>query len=46
MLYGFFKKLWNSGIAHQTIYPPGGLPAPTGNHANVTAIGLGLATRF
>ncbi|MBB5411056.1 MULTISPECIES: porin [unclassified Paraburkholderia] len=45
MLYGFVKKLWNSGIASQSIYPPGGL-ATTGQHSNVTAIGLGMSTRF
>ncbi|MGF6605944.1 GBP family porin [Paraburkholderia sp. WSM4175] len=46
MLYGFFKKLWNRGIANQAIYPPGGLGAPAGLNTNVTAIGLGLATHF
>lgn len=45
MFYAFFKKLWNSGIAAQTIYPPGGLTT-TGQHSNVTALGLGMATRF
>lgn len=46
MLYGFVKKLWNSGIATQPIYPPGGLGNPSRLHANVTAVGLGMATRF
>ncbi|CAB3723468.1 Outer membrane porin protein [Paraburkholderia rhynchosiae] len=45
-IYSFFKKLQNNGVARQSIFPPGGLPLPTANNVNVSAFGLGLATRF
>ncbi|MGF6695973.1 GBP family porin [Paraburkholderia sp. MM5496-R1] len=45
-LYGFYKKLWNRGVAKQTIFPPGGLPAPTTYDEHVSAIGIGMQMRF
>lgn len=45
-LYGFYKKLWNGGVAKQSIFPPGGLPAPTSFDEHVTALGVGMQTRF
>lgn len=45
-LYSFFKRLDNRGSSKQTIYPPGGLAAPTQLHADVNAFGVGLYHRF
>lgn len=45
-LYTFYKKIWNGGVAKQSIYPPGGLPAPTAYDENVGAFGVGLQMRF
>ncbi|WP_322050080.1 porin [Paraburkholderia bannensis] len=45
-LYAFYKKLLNGGVAVQSIYPPGGLPAPTMRDENVSALGVGMQVRF
>jgi len=46
MLYSYFKRLDNRGNARQTIFPPGGLPAPTTLGDQVTAFGVGIQHRF
>ncbi|MEM5383307.1 porin [Paraburkholderia phymatum] len=47
MVYTFFKKLYNGGIARQSIYyPQGGLPPSANYDENNSAFGLGMVTRF
>ncbi|WP_349606158.1 porin [Cupriavidus sp. DF5525] len=45
-LYAFFKRLDNRGSSKQTIFPPGGLGAPTQLHESVNALGAGIYHRF
>lgn len=45
-LYAYFKQLDNRGNARQTIFPPGGLPAPSRLGDRVTAVGVGIQHRF
>nr|WP_315595613.1 porin [uncultured Cupriavidus sp.] len=45
-LYSFFKRLDNRGSSKQTIYPPGGLVAPTQLKESVNAFGIGMYHRF
>jgi len=45
-LYAFFKRLDNRGSSKQTIFPPGGLTAPTQLHESVNAAGAGIYHRF
>jgi len=46
LLYAYFKQLDNRGDARQTIYPPGGLPAPSSLGEKVTAYGVGMRHSF
>lgn len=45
-LYAFFKRLDNRGSSKQTIFPPGGLGAPTQLHESVNSVGAGIYHRF
>ena len=46
MLYTYFKQLDNRGNGRQTIFPPGGLPAPSESGDKVRAFGVGIQHRF
>lgn len=46
MLYTYFKQLDNRDNARQTIFPPGGLPAPSRYDDKVRAFGVGMQHRF